>query len=519
MEDNHPENNNDNGRMLISPGVLQLLINISESFNQLNLYNNLETTNTFPPIASDTSDIKERATETERVLKRMGTSVSDPIKVYFDELSKRSIMTREEELYCSRELEICRIESVKILFSTTLFTSELVKLSKQALDGEIELRRIIELPGGGFIPEERLKKARKALARAVQKLSKHIDSLNKYQTRIFKYRENEDVSGDISAAGKERNNIYRIISGIEFSGRLIDFFTDLFLSKADSLKKEPGIAQFIENEMGAVRHQIIGWANKLEDLKRRRERNINMMVNGNMRLVITIAKQYKNCGLEFLDLIQEGNSGLIKAVEKFDYHRGTRFSTYASWWIRQAIKRAIADQSRTVRVPVYMNSMAHKVHREKQNILSETGKLPSTEELSEKLGLTNEKIKDALRSANREISLDAQYYNEEGKTFMEIIPDPKSSDFIGKTSFVYLRNKLDQVLSTLTIREKQVILLRYGIEDNSPRTLEEIGTIFNLTRERIRQIESKALRKLRHKSRSDILRECFNRIQDNPSQK
>lgn len=448
---------------------------------------------------------KSPATEREiRVIPRGG----DPVKVYFDELARKHILTRDEELHYARELESCRLETCKILFSSAVVLQEFLILAGKALKDEIDLGEVMELPGGGFIPEEKIEKARRDLKNAVGELEGHLKALNRHQLKISQLMPGEDSSEILTRAGRTRNDIYRIIFGLDICGQLIAFLTDLFLARADTLKRETGRAQFIEIEMGANRHQIVGWAKKLEAIKQRRQRAIDAMVNGNMRLVITIAKKYQNRGLEFPDLIQEGNAGLLKAVEKYDYHKGTKFSTYAAWWIKQAINRAVADQSRTVRVPVYMNTVAQRVFRESKNIVQETGRQPTAEELSDKLGFSKDKVKHALRFTNREVSLDSYYYRDESKTVMEFIEDPKGAEIMGKTSFLHLQDKLEQVLSTLNDRECQVIKLRYGIADGLPRTLEEIGLIFNLTRERIRQIEAKALKKLRHKSRSNVLRDC-----------
>ncbi|MBD3234081.1 MAG: sigma-70 family RNA polymerase sigma factor [candidate division Zixibacteria bacterium] len=436
--------------------------------------------------------------------------LGDPVKVYFDELARKRIMTRNEELHYAKELEVCRFESVKIVFSSTLTLDAFIALAEKALTGTIDLSEVMELPGGGFIPENKISKARKDLEKAVGELKKNARALARCQQQLSQMRSGEDPSKIMARATKVRNDIYRTVSGLEISGQLIRFLVDLYLSRIDTLRKEVGRAQFIEGEMGAHRHQLMGWAKNLEEIELRRQKALDAMINGNMRLVITIAKQYQNCGLEFLDLIQEGNGGLIKAVEKYDYHRGTKFSTYAAWWIRQAIKRAIADQSRTVRVPVYMNSVAQKVMKESQSFLNEMGRQPTPDELSDKLGFSKDKVQHAIRSSTRELSLDAQYYKNEDKTLIDFMEDPKSSEMTGRTSFVHLRDKLEKVLSTLSPRECQVIKMRYGIADGVPRTLEEIGVIFNLTRERIRQIEAKALKKLRHKSRTEILRDCIN---------
>jgi len=283
--------------------------------------------------------------------------------------------------------------------------------------------------------------------------------------------------------------------------------TAVELALPDGLTIDDPVRMYLK-EIGKV--PLLSPDEELEIARKMAEGNAyakTKLAEANLRLVVSIAKRYVGRGMQFLDLIQEGNMGLLKAVDKFDYTKGYKFSTYATWWIRQAITRAIADQARTIRIPVHMVETINKLIRVQRTLLQEMGRDPTTEEIANAMGVTEEKVLDILKIAQEPVSLEKPIGEEEDSHLGDFIPDDDAQAPDEAASYALMREELQRTLSTLTEREQMVLTLRFGLRDGRNRTLEEVGRVFNVTRERIRQIENKALRKMRHPTRSKRLKD------------
>lgn len=317
------------------------------------------------------------------------------------------------------------------------------------------------------------------------------------------------VNIDVDPAKIEQVYEYLESQGIDIIGNMkeMEIEEEIDISLPDDMSIDDPVRMYLK-EIGKV--PLLSGAEEIalaERIEQGDEEAKKRLAEANLRLVVSIARKYIGRGMALLDLIQEGNLGLIKAVEKFDYRKGFKFSTYATWWIRQAITRSIADQARTIRIPVHMVETMNRLMRASKQLLQELGRDPQPEEIAEFMDMPVEKVREVMKISREPVSLDTPIGEEEDSHLGDFIPDEDTPVPIEAASFALLKEQLSEVLETLTEREQKVLMLRFGLEDGRARTLEEVGKDFNVTRERIRQIEAKALRKLRHPSRSNKLKD------------